>query len=128
MLAEHKLVTQELCFEELVMKVWHQKELSKITFSIKAAYAWDYETNTKSSVASRSADVYVSCLLHHDNKKTCDPFNLHHWEFYVLATKELNEYTGSFYSITLRSLRNLSPSVTYSDVNEEVKRKRRLAV
>lgn len=102
---------------------WDQKKLSKISFSTKAAYVWDSETNTQSSVARRSADVYVFCLLHHDNKKTCDPLNLNHWEFYVLATKQLNSYTRSVYSITLKSLRNLSPSVTYSDLNEEVKRK-----
>jgi hypothetical protein len=49
---------------------WHQKELSKISFSTKAAYVWDSETSTQSAIAYRSADVYVFCLLHHDDKET----------------------------------------------------------
>lgn len=73
----------------------NQKQLSKISFSTKAAHVWDNETNTRSSVAFRSADVYVFCLLHHDIKQTCDPLNLDHREFYMLATQELNRYTRS---------------------------------
>lgn len=102
---------------------WHQKELSKISFSTKAAYVWDSETNTQATVASRSADVYVFCLLHHDNKQTCDPLNLDHWEFYVVATKDLNSYTRSVSSITLNSLKKLTRTISYDQLSEEVKEK-----
>jgi hypothetical protein len=100
---------------------WDQKQLSKISFSTKAAYVWDSETNRQSVVASRSADVYVFCLLHHDIKQTCDPLNLDHWEFYVLATQELNKYTRSVSSITLRSLRKLVAPINYSQLKDEVR-------
>ena len=105
---------------------WYQKELSKITFSTKAAYVWDSETSTQSAVASRSADVYVLCLLHHNNKQTCDPMNLDHWEFYVLATSELNNYTRSLSSITLNSLKKLAQSIDYSQLMVEVEKKNKL--
>jgi hypothetical protein len=104
---------------------WHQKELSKISFSTKAAYVWDNETSTQSAVAYRSADVYVFCLLHHDNKQTCDPLNLDHWEFYIVATCELNNYTRSLSSITLNSLKKLTRSIKYSKLMEEVEMKYR---
>jgi len=100
---------------------WRQKELSKISFSTKAAFTWDSETNTQSSVASRSADVYVFCLLHHAIKQTCDPLNLDHWEFYVLATQELNRYARSVSSISLSSLRKLATPINYSQLQEEVR-------
>ncbi len=100
---------------------WNQKQLSKISFSTKAAYVWDSETNRQSVVASRNADVYVFCLLHHDIKQTCDPLNLDHWEFYVLATQELNRYTRSVNSITISSLRKLAAPINYSQLEEEVR-------
>jgi hypothetical protein len=102
---------------------WVQKSLSKISFGIKAAFSLDAETNKYSTTASRSADVYVFCLLHHDNKQTCDPLNLNHWEFYVLATEELNRYERSQHSIKINSLRKLTEPVDYSLLNKEIQRK-----
>ena len=60
---------------------WFQRSLSKISFSTKAALYWDSLTNKQSSEKKRHADVYVFCLLHHDNKLTIDPLNMNHWEF-----------------------------------------------
>lgn len=100
---------------------WFQRALSKISFSTKAALYWDSLTNKQSEIARRSADVYVFCLLHHDNKQTIDPLNLDHWEFYVLATEELNKYTRSQHSITLKSLQGLTNAVKYEDLDQEIK-------
>ncbi|MCX2451105.1 hypothetical protein OQX61_07455 [Pedobacter sp. PLR] len=105
---------------------WEQKKLSKISFGIKAAFSWDEETKKRTEIAMRSADVYVFCLLHHENKETCDPLNLNHWEFYVLATGELNSYTRSQHSITINSLRKLTEPVDYSLLNDEVVKKSEL--
>lgn len=105
---------------------WEQKALSKISFGIKAAFSWDEETNKRTETAMRSADVYVFCLLHHDNKQTCDPLNLNHWEFYILATGELNSYTRSQHSITINSLRKLTEPVDYTLLNDEVVKKNEL--
>ncbi len=102
---------------------WYQTVLSKIQFIVKPALYWDAETNKQSTEKKRHADVYVLCLLHHDNKSTIDPLNLDHWEFYVLATKELNEYARSQHSITLKSLQQLTSSVNFSRLNEEIIRK-----
>jgi hypothetical protein len=48
---------------------WFQKNLSKISFSTKPALYWDSLTNKQSDVKKRHADIYVFCLLHHDNKQ-----------------------------------------------------------
>ena len=105
---------------------WFQRSFSKISFSIKAALYWDSLTNKQSSEKKRHADVYVFCLLHHDNKLTVDPLNLNHWEFYILSTKELNEYTRSQHSITLKSLQRLTNSVSYDKLHETIKKKHKL--
>ena len=96
---------------------WFQRMLSKISFSIKPALYWDSITNKQSKIKSRHADVYVFCLLHHENKQTANPLNLNQWEFYVLATKELNDYTRSQHSITLKSLQKLTQSVLYEGLD-----------
>ena len=105
---------------------WFQRSLSKISFSTKAALYWDSLTNKQSSEKKRHADVYVFCLLHHDNKLTIDPLNMNHWEFYILATKELNDYTRSQHSITLKSLQSLTNQITYDKLAETINLKHKL--
>ncbi|MCX6291520.1 MAG: hypothetical protein NT126_07120 [Bacteroidetes bacterium] len=107
---------------------WFQRELSKITCNTKATLKWNSQTNETSNVPTRIADVYVFCLLHHDNKQTVDPLNFNHWEFYVLATKQLNDYTRSQYSITLKSLQKLTSAISYDQLNAEIKTKNLLNV
>lgn len=102
---------------------WFQRALSKISFSTRAALYWDSLTNKQSAVKQRSADVYVFCLLHHEIKNTCDPLNLDLWEFYVLSTKSLNEYTRSQHSITLKSLQKLTAPVEYGQLSDEIRLK-----
>ncbi len=108
------------------LQTWHQNKLSSITFSIREALYWDSNTSKYSDVAKRHADVYVFCLLHHNNKQTVDPLNLNQWDFYVLPTKHLNEYTKSKLSITLKSLQSLTRAVCYDKLNDEIKIKHAL--
>lgn len=103
---------------------WFQRKFSPISFSTKAAFVWDWITNKQEETAKRSADVYVFCLLHHNDKPTADPLNLDQWTFYVLATSKLNTYTRSQHSITLNSLKKLTNSdgISYESLNEEIKK------
>jgi hypothetical protein len=108
------------------LQSWFQNKLSKISFSTKPALYWDSITNKQSIEKKRHADVYVFCLLKHQDKQTVDPLNMNQWEFYVLATKELNDYTRSQHSITLNSLRKLTDSVSYEKLDEAIKTKHKL--
>ncbi len=105
------------------LQSWFQRALSSISFSTKPALHWDSLTNIQAAVARRHADVYVFCLLHHATKSTVNPLNLDQWEFYVLATAELNSYTRSQHSLTLKSLQNLTEAVTYNQLAGKVKQK-----
>jgi hypothetical protein len=74
-------------------------------------------------VAVRSANVYVFCLLHHQDKATVDPLCLNQWEFYVLATEELNNYKRSQNSITINSFKKLTSTVSCGKLDQEIKKK-----
>ena len=104
------------------LQSWHQKKLSSITFNVREALYSDSYMSMYSEVAKRHADVYVFCLLHHEDKQTVDPLNLNQWEFYILATKQLNEYTRSKRSINLKSLKGLTQIVVYDKLYDEIKK------
>jgi hypothetical protein len=101
---------------------WMQKSPSKISFGIKKSHCWDEETTKRVTIAIRSADIYVFCILHHDRKETSDPLNFDHWEFYLVNTEELNSRAGNQTTINLNSLRRLTASVTYLSLKEKVER------
>lgn len=105
------------------LQSWQQNIFSTISFSTKLARHWDYLTNKRADIPKRHADVYVFCLLKHEDKTTVNPLNLDHWEFYVLPTSQLNTYTRSQHSITLKSLKNLTKAVKYHELSLEVKTK-----
>lgn len=122
--ARYDLVTREGIKVEVksaaYLQSWYQRAFSTITFSIKAAMGWDSETNTQTKTKSRHADLYVFCLLHHQDKATVDPLNMDHWCFYVLSTNEVNAYERSQHSITLKSLERLTRKVRYEEVYHEI--------
>jgi len=110
------------------LQSWTQKEFSKISFSIRPARVWDAVTGIVDKEPQRSADVYVFCLLKHQEKETLDPLNLEQWEFYVLSTAELNNYTRSKTSITLPSLQRLAKkSIQYEKIYNTILEKKRKA-
>lgn len=110
------------------LQSWQQSIFSTISFSTKLARHWDYLTNKRADIPQPHADVYVFCLLKHENKLTVNPLNLNHWDFYILATHELNNYTRSQHSITLKSLQKLTSAIKYNDIDEIVKLKNKLNV
>ncbi|MGV9313956.1 hypothetical protein ACWDR0_17465 [Streptomyces sp. NPDC003691] len=89
------------------LQSWEQKALSKISFSIAPATGWDASTGTMSSEVLRRSDVYVFCLLHHQDKRTLDPLDLTQWTFYVLPTQVLDERCPSQKTISLAGLQRL---------------------
>ena len=110
-------------------QTWAQKALSIISFGIKAAESWDLITLLRIEPPKRSADVYVFCLLHpQENKQNTNPLIMDQWEFYVLATEEVNNYKRSKSSITLNSLRGLTKAVEYDKLDLEIREKYKLNI
>lgn len=105
------------------LQSWNQYDYSKISFSTKAAKPWDWSIDKRSTIALRTADIYVFCLLKHKDKATVNPLNLDQWEFYILTTTELDNYSRSQHSITLNSLQAITRPLVYSEIRAEVLRK-----
>ena len=102
------------------VQAWHQKQLTKVQFSIKKAQAWDPRTNTFIAPAKRHADVYVFCLLSETVKINLNPLDINQWAFYVLATKEIDRDLGDNKSISLGQLKNRSRTYTINELAEAV--------
>lgn len=94
------------------LQSWAQPRLSEIAFSIAPASGWDAQTGTTSAEVLRRSDVYVFCLLHHQDKQTLAPLDLDQWSFYVLPTQVLDERCPTQKSIRLSSLERLNPLKT----------------
>lgn len=99
------------------LQSWYHKQLSTITFSIRPTQNWEASTNEQSIASKRQADIYVFCLLSHQDKATLDPLNLDQWAFYVLPAGILNERCLLQKTIRLAKLLKLSPhKVTYEQM------------
>ncbi|MFF4080513.1 hypothetical protein ACIO87_32355 [Streptomyces sp. NPDC087218] len=91
------------------LQSWAQSQLSKVSFDIAPASGWDSRTGVTSAEVLRRSDVYVFCLLHHQDKRTLDPLCLDQWTFYVLPTRVLDERCRIQKTITLSGLERLDP-------------------
>jgi hypothetical protein len=99
------------------LQSWTQESLSKIIFSIRQARAWDGSTGEMDGEPGRQSDLYIFCLLKHQDKETLDPLKLDQWEFYVVPIIVLNNGSSS---LSLNTLRRLSSAVQFSGLRGEV--------
>lgn len=86
---------------------WRKEgEYSEIrTFSIAETVG---QHNEREPIPERHNDVYVFCLNTGKNQKDADPFEMSHWEFYVVPTSVINSKCGHNKSITLGRLRSIT--------------------
>lgn len=83
---------------------WEQKKPSKISFSIRETRLYNEESQQRDLLLKRQSDVYVFCLLAHQDKETINPLNLDQWDIYVLPTAVLNEQCTTQKTISLNKL------------------------
>lgn len=93
------------------LQSWDQKALSKITFGIAPTRAWNEAAGGHDAEVRRQADVYVFCLLHHQDRATVDPLDMSQWTFYVLPTVRLNARSLTQKSLSLNGLTQLNPAL-----------------
>ena len=104
------------------VQAWEQARPSEITFSIRAAHIWDESSKTRSDSATRSADVYVFCILEGKDKNSIDPLDVGHWAFYVLSTSEIAQHVGTQQTIRLGRLKELCAGpCTYGELNAAIR-------
>ena len=90
------------------LQSWGQNGLSSIGFGIRPTRGLEENSNIY-GISQRQAQIYVFCLLHHQDKPTLDPLDLEQWTFYLLNARVLNEELGEQKTLTLSSLLQLAP-------------------
>src|SRR5690606_30413767 len=91
------------------LQSWKQERDSSIQFSIRSAKGWDAATNISATESSRNADVYVFCLLKEKDRSLVNPLNLNQWDFFILATEQINREKGTQKTIGINSLLKMNP-------------------
>lgn len=105
------------------LQTWVQSKPSAISFDIAPKKGWNASTNEYSTTIKRQADIYVFCLLHHQDKPTFDPLNLDQWTFYLLSTSVLNAKVPSQKRIGLSALLKLDPvQASFSEIAPAIKK------
>ena len=100
------------------VQTWEQTRISEITFGIRPARGWDATNNTYAASTTRSAAVYVFCLLEGEDREHIDPLVVAQWTFYVLPTSVLNRKVPVQKRIRLEPLIALGPyQCTYDELN-----------
>jgi len=95
---------------------WDNKKLSKIIFEISPKSVWlqDKQRYNKNEL-KRHSDVYIFCLLSHQDRVTLNPLELSQWDFFILRTEVLDEKKGMQKKISFESLLKLKPVKTSFD-------------
>lgn len=86
------------------LQSWQQEKNSVVRFSISPKKGWDARTNTSSTEAVRSADIYVFCVFAATDKLIASPLDLAQWFFLVCPTRLLASNFGRQKTVGLSSL------------------------
>lgn len=104
------------------VQAWEQARPSEIVFSIRPARGWDKRTNTTADSATRSAKVYVFCVLEGKVKKAIDPLDVTQWTFYVVPTAVLEREVPTRKTIRLERLQQLAEGPrTYDQLGDAIR-------
>lgn len=106
---------------------WDQKELSKIVWTgLKAKdlyYSSAVSNNLKLTTRKTDykADIYVFCLLKHQDPKTLDILNMDQWCFYVLSKEKVKEISRNGNSISLVRLEKIGMKpISFKEIEDAI--------
>lgn len=95
---------------------------SPIQFDIGKKLGWDAATNTYGTTLARAADCYVFCLHNERDREQAlmRILDVASWEFYVVATRELERFYTNQKSLRLSRLLTHCSPVTYDRLRATV--------
>jgi len=104
------------------LQSWHQEEYSAIAFDIAKKKSWHAATNSYGDTPERASDVYVFCLLHHDDKEPVNPLDLAQWSFYAMSTHRINKECVEQQRIALGPLERLhGPPFAFTELPDRIR-------
>jgi len=100
------------------IQAWKQKKYSSISFDIKPTKTL-LADNNYSTESTRQSDIYVFCLLHHQDQDTIDPMNLDQWTFFLTTTQILNRKLPKQKSISISTIETIPhEKCTFTELKE----------
>lgn len=109
-------------YDNVRTPVGSRKGLSKIKFDIKPVRASGFNRSLNYDI-QRHSEAYVFCLYACIDKENANPMLLDDWNFFVLPTSKINEMCGEQKTISLSSLKKLSPiECKYDTLGEAVRK------
>ena len=101
---------------------WHSWNIDGYTqkaprFGIGKAYSEYKDPNT---IYERQNDIYVFCHLKGNDAKSANPMTLSAWDFYVIATKLINDKCGDSKTISFSRVRKFADSVSYNELHNKI--------
>ena len=101
-----------------------QTKLSTISFSIRSTHWFDQEQQHRNEEKKRQADVYIFCLLAHQEQETLNPLDLDQRAFYVVPTQVLNEQCAWQKTLSLKRLHTMwFTPIQYDQIAEVINMK-----
>jgi len=96
-------------------QTWRQTKPSVIRFDVGKKQWWDAKTDEWSPVPERPASIYIFC--HYRGAATSEEVvDVEHWDFYPVATAQLDVELGEAKSLGLRRLGELTTPVVHADL------------
>jgi hypothetical protein len=92
------------------LQSWSDGRKSRVSFSIAPARQWSHNPVRLVGEPQRHADVYVFCLLAHQDRDTLDPLQVAQWQFFVVPTYRIDSQFPVQKSLALSSVRRLDPA------------------
>lgn len=89
------------------LQSWGSAKPSSLRFGIGKTLGWDARTNVFGTEPKRQADVYVFCVFTTEDRSAADPLAVDQWEFYVIATAELDRVLPEQKTVSLSMLSRL---------------------
>ena len=97
------------------LQEWERSAPSRPVFSIAKTVNCDVAevdgayryVGRDGSPAQRRSDIYVFCLFAHSDRETADPLKLDQWQFFVAATRKIDELLGDRKSASIPTLEKI---------------------
>ena len=107
------------------LQLWKQQKPSAPSFGIGKSFEWLPQTNDYSNERRRPSDVYVFCLLaYRGDKELLNPLDMGQWNFYVVATRRIDEAFGKRKQVSLAQVQNHSRAYAVDELSDAVKREK----
>lgn len=102
------------------VQTWHNKKPSPARFDIAPKTVWEESTANFTGPIKRQADVYVFCLYPERDRTLANPLNVPAWQFWVVASSELDAHLGAQKSLGLPTLNRFASPISAGELKAAV--------